>query len=37
MVVGITSLITATRALKFQRLRLKGDFDIIVELKGLVA
>jgi hypothetical protein len=37
LVVGIISLITATKALKFKRLRLKGDFDIIMEGKGLVA
>jgi hypothetical protein len=34
---GFSSLFTATRSLKFQRLRLKEDFDIIVELEGLVA
>jgi len=30
-------LITAVRPLKFQRLRLKEYFDIIVALKGLAA
>ena len=31
-----SSLFTDARSLKFQRLRLKEDFDIIVELKRLV-
>ncbi len=33
---GFPSLFAAARSLKFQRLRLKEDFDIIVKLKGLV-
>ena len=34
---GFPPVITAVRSLKFQRLRLKEDFDIIVELEGLAA
>jgi hypothetical protein len=33
----LSPLFTATRSLKYPRLRLEEDFDIIVELKGLVA
>jgi len=34
---GFFSLFTAARSLKFRRLRLKENLDIIVELEGLVA
>jgi hypothetical protein len=32
---GFSSLFAVARSLKFRRLRLKEDFDIIVALKGL--
>jgi hypothetical protein len=34
---GFFSLFTVARSLKFRRLRLKENLDIIVELKGLVS
>ena len=34
---GFSSLFIVARPLKFQRLRLEDNFDIIVELQGLVA